>query len=137
MATQELHSNFNAVFRLWLHLVLVTKYRRKVLDGAVLVRCQALARETCERWEVSLVEFNGETDHVHLLLDVPPKIRPSDLVNVIKTRTSRTLRKEFPSLRAAYRGKAVLWSPSYCLISAGGAPIDVLKRYIENQDRPL
>jgi putative transposase len=68
---------------------------------------------------------------------MPPKIRPSDLVNILKTRTSRLLRSEFPALRAAYRGKAVLWSPSYCILSAGGAPIEILRRYVEEQNKPL
>ena len=67
---------------------------------------------------------------------MPPKVRPSDLTNNIKTVLSRRLRSEFPALRVAYRGKAVLWSPSYCIISAGGAPIEILKRYVENQKRP-
>lgn len=134
---QELKANGNAVFRLWLHLVLVTKYRLKVLDGEVLSRCEWLMRETCERWGTSVVEFNGEADHAHVLIDVPPKLRPCDLVNALKTRTSRVLRSEFPKLHEAYRGKPVLWSPSYCLLSAGGAPLDVLRQYIENQNRPL
>ena len=134
---QELKANGNAVFRLWLHLVLVTKYRRKVLDGSMLTRCEALIRETSERWECAVVEFNGEVDHAHVLLDVPPKLRPCDLVNALKTRTSRVLRTEFPKLREAYRGKPVLWSPSYCMVSAGGAPLDIIKRYIEDQNRPL
>lgn len=134
MATQDPRCAHNAVFRLWLHLVLVTNDRRRVLDDTALARCEALARETCERWEVLLAEFNGEADHVHLLLDVPPKLRPSDLVNVIKTRTSRMLRAEFSTVRAEYPGKAVLWAPSYCLLSAGVEPLVVLKRYIEEQD---
>jgi len=134
---QELKANGNAVFRLWLHLVLVTKYRRKVLNGAILSRCGELVRETCERWEVTVAEFNGEHDHVHILLDVPPKLRPCDLVNALKTRTSRVLRSEFSELREAYYGKSVLWSPSYCMVSAGGAPLDIIKRYIEDQNTPL
>jgi putative transposase len=67
---------------------------------------------------------------------MPPRVRPSDLINVLKTVSSRRLRKEFPALQAAYRGKPVLWSPSYCLISAGGAPIEILRQYVENQTRP-
>lgn len=134
---QELHANGNAVFGLWLHLVLVTKHRRNVFDGETLTRCEVLVRETCERWEAAVVEFNGEADHVHVLLDVPPKLRPCDLVNALKTRTSRVLRSEFQRVCQAYRGKPVLWSPSYCLLSAGGAPLDVLKRYIEDQNRSL
>lgn len=136
MATQELRSSDNAVFRLFFHLVLVTKYRRKVLTGAAVDRCAQILRQTAEAWGCAVVECQGEDDHVRALLDVLPRVRPSDLVNNLKTVSSRRLRKEFPALRSAYRGKPVLWSPSYCLISAGGAPIDVLRRYIENQERP-
>ena len=134
MRKQELSSSDNAVFRMYLHLVLVTKYRRRLLLPTILERCAEILRQTAKAWGCKVVECNGEADHVHALLEVLPKIRPSDLVNNLKTVSSRRLRSEFPDLRAAYRGKPVLWSPSYCLISAGGAPIDILRRYIENQE---
>ena len=134
MKKQALRSNDNAVFRLFLHLVLVTKYRRRVLVPPVLARCADILRQTAKAWQCSVVECQGELDHVHALLEVLPRVRPSDLVNNLKTVSSRRLRSEFPALRTAYRGKPVLWSPSYCLLSAGGAPISVLRRYIENQN---
>ncbi len=81
-----------------------------------------------------MLECNGEADHLHALLDVPPRVRPSDIVNNIKTVTSRRLRAEFPALRGAYK-RPVLWSPSYCILSAGGAPIEILRQYVENQKR--
>jgi putative transposase len=99
-------------------------------------RCREILRNTAGRWGCSVVECEGEADHVHMLLEVLPKVRPSDLVNNLKTVTSRRLRSEFPELRAAYGKRPVLWSRSYCLISAGGAPLEVLKTYIQNQDRP-
>lgn len=132
---QELRSTHNAVFRLFVHLVLVTKYRRRVLTGEMVDRCAEILRATAKTWECEVIECQGEADHVHALVELLPRVRPSDLVNNLKTVTSRRLRSEFPALRAAYR-KPVLWSPSYCLISAGGAPIDILRRYIEQQDRP-
>lgn len=135
-STQALHRNNNAVFRLVYHLVLVTKYRKRVLNGAMLDRASMLLEPLCSAWEGSLLECSGESDHLHALVDMPPKVRPSDLVNNLKTVLSRQLRKEFPALRTAYRGKPVLWSPSYCLISAGGAPIEILRQYVENQKRP-
>ena len=134
--TQALHRNNNAVFRLVYHLVLVTKYRRPVLSGAMLDHARGLLVDLCRAWEGTLLECSGEADHLHALIDVPPKVRPSDLVNNLKTVLSRQLRKEFPAVRAAYRGKPVLWSPSYCIISAGGAPIEILRQYVENQKRP-
>ena len=133
MQKQELRSNDNAVFRLFVHLVLVTKYRRKILLPPVLARCADILRQTAKAWQCSVVECQGEEDHVHVLLEVLPRVRPSDLVNNLKTVSSRRLRSEFPAVRNAYRGKAVLWSPSYCLLSAGGAPIDIIRRYIEGQ----
>lgn len=103
----------------------------------MLARCAAILTELSAAWDCVAVECSGEADHVHALLDMPPKVRPSDLINLLKTVSSRRLRSEFPVLRAAYRGKPVLWSPSYCILSAGGAPIDIIRRYIENQERPL
>jgi putative transposase len=98
-------------------------------------RAASILTSLVPAWRGELLECSGEADHLHALLDVPPAVRPSELVNNLKTVTSRRLRAEFPALRAAYR-RPVLWSPSYCLLSAGGAPIDVLKRYIEGQDKP-
>lgn len=135
MGTQALHSNNNAVFRLVYHLVLVTKYRRKILTGETVDRARAILTELAASWGGTLLECSGKADHLHALLDMPPRVRPSDLVNNLKTVTSRRLRAEFPALRAAYR-QAALWSPSYCLISAGGAPIEILRQYVENQERP-
>jgi REP-associated tyrosine transposase len=133
---QPLHRNSNAVFRLIYHLVLVTKYRRRVFTGPMVDRARTILETLATAWDGALLECSGEADHLHALLDLPPKARPSDVVNNLKTVTSRRLRAEFPALRAAYRGTAVLWSPSYGLVSAGGAPIEVLKRYVEAQDRP-
>jgi len=132
MPKQELSSSNNAVYRIALHLVLVTKYRRKVLTPKVLARCIQLVETTCGRWGSTVLECNGEADHVHVLMEIPPRVRPSDLVNNMKTVTSRLLRKEFEAVRRAYR-KPVLWSPSYCIVSAGGASLDVLKTYVQNQ----
>jgi putative transposase len=136
MGKQTLHHSHNAVYRLVYHLVLVSKYRRKVFTDAVLKRCEAIIGELCATWGGVLLECSGEGDHVHALIDMPPKVQPSTLINNLKTVSSRRLRSEFPALRSAYRGKPVLWSPSYCLVSAGGAPIEILRQYVENQNRP-
>jgi putative transposase len=136
MYKQELRRSCNAVFRMYVHLVLATKYRKKVLTPPMLKRCEEILRDTCATWGCELVECGGEADHVHALIEVLPKVRLSDLVNNLKTVTSRRLRSEFGSLRKAYGKKAVLWSPSYCMITAGGAPLEILKRYIQNQSEP-
>jgi putative transposase len=136
MVTQELRSSNNARFRLVYHLVLVTKYRKKVLTRPMLERAAEILRYLAVAWEGGVLECSGERDHLHLLFELPPKHAPSDVVNNYKTVLSRRLRSEFPALRTAYRGKPVLWSPSYCILSAGGAPIEVLKQYVQNQKLP-
>jgi putative transposase len=99
----------------------------------MLERLGVIFGETLKKWEGTLVEFNGEADHVHLLISVNPKVQPSKLVNNLKTVSSRLIRKEFAEhLGKVYR-KPVFWSRSYCIISCGGAPISVLKHYIQQQ----
>ena len=87
----------------------------------------------CTNAGCELVEFNGESDHVHLLVDARPNIQPSRLVNTLKTISSREIRREFRDTISRYYSKPVLWHRAYCIISAGGAPLSVLKRYIRNQ----
>lgn len=87
----------------------------------------------CENASCELIEFNGEADHVHLLIDAHPNIQPSRLVNTLKTISSREIRKEFSEDLAQFYQKPVLWHRAYCIISAGGAPLRVLKQYIEQQ----
>lgn len=130
---QALKTLFHCVFSLHLHLVLVTKYRRKCIDGPILARLREIFGKLCEQWDCELLEFNGEPDHVHLLLSVNPKVAPSVLVNNFKTVSSRLIRKEFADqLRKVY-WKPVFWSRSYCVVSCGGAPLSVLKQYVEGQ----
>jgi len=136
MPQQELDTLFHCVYALHYHLVIVTKYRRPALTGPMLGRFAALARERVEAWEGRLIEASGEADHVHLLFSLPPKHMLAGFVNALKTGTSRRLRSEFPAeVRRFYR-QPVLWSRSYCIISSGGAPLEVLRRYIERQEGP-
>jgi putative transposase len=120
------------------HLVFITKYRGKVLNDDVLVRMETIMKEVCLKFEVELTEFNGEQDHVHLLVNYPPKVQLSKLINSLKGVSSRLIRKEFTAVKYHWIGKksAALWSPSYFAGSVGGAPIDVLRQYIEQQNRP-
>ncbi|MES9854964.1 MAG: IS200/IS605 family transposase [Candidatus Thiodiazotropha sp. L084R] len=85
---------------------------------------------------IVLDEFGGEGDHIHLLMDFHPNVAPSKFINSLKTVTSRLIRKEFPDRVSRFYCNPVLWTRAYCLISAGGAPLAVLKQYIENQDAP-
>lgn len=129
-------SHYHCIYDMKYHLVLVTKYRRKCFTADMLSRLEAITRELCLKWEVDLLEFGGEADHVHLLISLNPTIQPSKLVNSLKTVTSRRLRAEFHEHLARFYWKPVLWSRAYCLLTAGGAPIELLREYIENQDRP-
>ena len=125
-----------AVFELSAHLVFVTKYRRKVLTGMMLERLEAVIRDTAQTMGVTIVEINSEADHVHLLIDYPPRHNISTIAGRLKGASSRALRLEFwPELKRQLWGKD-LWTDSYFAASTGGAPLDVVRRYIINQDRP-
>ena len=126
----------HCVYALNYHLVLVTKYRRKCLTAEMLDVIEALARERCAVRDAEVLECNGESDHVHLLVSLPPHVALSEFVNALKTNTARVLRRDFSKDLQRWYSEAVLWSRSYCAISVGGAPLEVLKRYIEQQDRP-
>lgn len=134
----ELRTGRHVVFTLHAHLVFTTKRRGKVLTRAHLDRLQEIFASMCTDLEVELREFNGERDHVHLLVLYPPKIRLSELVNSLKGVSSRLLKKEFPEIASfwsARKSRGVLWTPSYFAGSVGGAPLSILKQYIENQGR--
>ncbi len=119
------------------HLVFVTKYRGSIFSSAHLETLESLFRNVCQDFEVELQEFNREGDHVHLLVTYPPKVALSKLVNSLKGVSSRRMKQLHPDLIApAYRSNA-LWSPSYFAGSVGGAPLAVVKQYIEQQSRPL
>lgn len=126
----------HCVFKMHVHLVFVAKYRRKVFDGDAIDRMRRMFGKVCEDMEASLVEMDGEDNHVHLLVEYPPKLAVSVLVNSLKGVSSRLLRKERPDLKKRY-WKNVLWSPSYFASSCGGAPISIIKQYIEQQQTPI
>ena len=126
----------HCVFALHAHLVFVTKYRRGVFTKEVLDDLRTVFASVCTDFEAELVEFDGEDDHVHLLVNYPPKVSVSALVNSLKGVSSRMIRrKDYPSIRKKLWGGA-LWSPSYFAGSCGGAPISILRRYIEQQRTP-
>jgi putative transposase len=134
MSMTTLKSQYHCVFNTKYHLVLVTKYRNPVINKAILARLSELAKERIEAWEGELFEINGEPDHVHLLLELPPKYAVADFVNALKTGTSRRIRKEFSDHVGKYYWKPRFWSKSYCVVTCGGAPLSIIKQYIENQE---
>ena len=126
----------HCVFLLHVHLVFVTKYRRGVFTKAILDDLKEIFASVCHVFEAELVEFDGEDDHVHLLVTYPPKIAISALVNSLKGVSSRLIRKKrYPSIQKKLWGGS-LWSPSYFAGSCGGAPISILRQYIEDQRTP-
>jgi putative transposase len=118
-------------------LVFVTKYRHKVFSDRHLTRLEEVMRAVCADFETELAEFNGENNHVHLLVNFPPKVAISKLVNSLKSVSSRRMRQEFPELVRHHWRAQRLWSGSYFAGSVGGAPISVLRQYIEQQNRPV
>jgi putative transposase len=131
----QIRTGRHCVFNLHVHLVFVTKYRRNVFNAHTLEALKSIFEDVCHNFEATLVEFDGEKDHVHLLVHYPPKIALSKLVNSLKGVSSRLLRKNFEYLHRYY-WNGVLWSPSYFAGSCGGAPISIIKQYIQNQETP-
>lgn len=126
----------SCVHKNYVHLVFVTKYRRDVFTPGMLDRLRDLFDETCLQMECELLEFGGEDDHVHLMVAAHPKLAIANLVGRLKGKSSYFLRKEFGTqLRKKLWGNH-LWSPSYCVVSCGGAPLDIVRSYIENQRKP-
>ena len=118
------------------NLVFVTKYRRNVFTKEVLDDLKIFFEKVCLDFESELVEMDGEDDHVHLLVNYPPKVSVSALVNSLKGVSSRMIRKKnYPSIKKKLWGGA-LWSPSYFAGSCGGAPIEIIRQYIEQQQTP-
>jgi putative transposase len=133
--SNEIRTGRHCVFLLHVHLVFVTKYRKNIFKKEHLEYLQGIFSKVCRDFEAELIEFNGEKDHVHLLVNYPPKVCVSRLVNSLKGVSSRKLKQKFPELKQYY-WKNALWSPSYFAGSCGGAPLEVIKQYIENQKPP-
>ena len=132
----EIQKERHATHLLHAHLVFVTKYRYKVLKGKHIEYLRDIFKETIEEMGGILEEFDGEDDHVHLLIQYPPKWSISKIVNNLKGRTSRLLRRDMPDIKERYLGKSGLWHRSYFSGSVGGAPLEIVKQYIEQQKTP-
>lgn len=130
---QEIRHGRHCTFNMHVHLVFVTKYRRKVFTKEILKSLEDIFNNVCIDFEAKLIEFNGEHDHVHLLVHYPPKVAIANLVNSLKGVSSRLIRrKNYTSIQQNLWGNA-LWSPSYFAASCGGAPIEIIKQYIQQQ----
>jgi putative transposase len=126
----------SVVYTLHAHLVFTPKYRRNVFTDEILRRCEEIMREVCAKANAELREFNGEKDHVHLLVHYPPQVKLSTLVGSLKGVSAHYLRKEFADHIRKYLWGEHFWSPSYFAGSCGGAPLAIIKEYIENQKHP-
>ncbi len=123
----------HVIYKLHVHLVFVTKYRRGVITDRVRNDLEASMRKVCENFEAELIEIDGQDDHLHLLIAYPPKVSISRLTNSLKGVSSRrALQLNYPEVRHTPRGNA-FWSPSYYALSADGAPLETIKRYIQDQ----
>jgi putative transposase len=131
----EVRRGRHCISKMHVHLVFVTKYRRRVFDAAAIDALRDVFQSVCRDIEARLVQIDGEDDHVHLLIEYPPKVPGSSLVNSLKGVSSRLLRQRRPDLRKRYC-RGVLWSPSYFAASCGGAPIAIVRQYIEQQKTP-
>lgn len=127
-----LETNNHSVFSLNYHLVLVVKYRRKVINDVISGRLREIFEAIQPAYHVMLQEWNHDRDHVHILFSAHPKSELSKFLNAYKSASSRLIKKEYPEIRKQL-WKEYFWSRSFCLISTGGATIEVIRAYIESQ----
>ena len=127
------YTNNHSCFLLTVRMVLVTKYRKPVLQGKVRDYVYALIKETMESENIIIREMNGEADHIHILFDYAPDVRLSELINKIKSRTARLVRRDYPGEVGKYSEKIEFWTNSYYLGSIGSNTTEIVKEYIQNQ----
>jgi putative transposase len=126
----------HSVFSVKLHFVFVTRYRRKAITAEMMTRMRQMFEQVCKTMDCELLGFDGESDHVHLLVDFHPKQSIAAVAGSLKACTSRAMRKEFAEHLKQFYWKNVFWSGSYYVASSGGTPIEVLRQYINNQESP-
>ena len=128
----KLDSNNHSVFLMYYHLVLVVKYRRQAFDGEISDFAKEMFVEIGSKYNISLVEWNHDKDHIHILFKAHPNSELSKFINAYKSASSRLIKRDFPHIRKKL-WKEMFWSRSFCLLTTGGAPIDTIKKYIESQ----
>lgn len=128
----KLDSNNHSVFSMYYHLVLIVKYRRDVIDNTISDYSKEKFISLGENYNITLEEWNHDVDHIHILFKAHPNSELSKFINAYKSASSRLIKKEFPQVRNKL-WKEMFWSRSFCLLTTGGSPIEVVKKYIENQ----
>ncbi len=129
---RELDHNGHSVYLLYYHLIMVMKYRRKVIDDDISLRAKEIFCYISPRYGIELEEWNHDGDHVHVMFRAQPGSEISKFINAYKSASSRLLKKEYPEIRKKL-WKEAFWSQSFCLLSAGGAPIEIIREYIVSQ----
>ncbi len=134
--TVELDNNNHSVFLMYYHLVFVVKYRRKVIDEKISNRLKEIFEYIAPNYNIVLQEWNHDKDHVHILFKAQPNSELSKFINAYKSASSRLIKKEHPKIRKSL-WKEYFWARSFCLLTTGGAPIEVVRRYIERQGEKI
>ena len=128
----DLRGNNHSVFSIHFHLILVVKYRKKVIDERISERLKEIFEYIQDNYNITLEEWNHDIDHVHVLFRSEPNSNISKFINAYKSASSRLIKKEYPSIKSRLY-KEAFWSQSFCLISTGEANIETIKKYIESQ----
>ena len=128
----KLDTNAHSVFSLHYHLILVVKHRRRVVTNEISNRAREIFEYIAPNYKIELIEWNHDTDHVHILFKGQPKTEMSKFINAYKSASSRLLKKEYPTIRQKL-WEEMFWSRSFCLLSSGGAPTETIRQYVENQ----
>ena len=129
---RELDHNQHSVYLLYYHLIMVVKYRRKVIDEAISERAEEIFEHIASGYGIALEEWNHDADHVHVMFRAKPSSEISKFINAYKSASSRLLKKEYPEIREKL-WKEAFWSQSFCLLTSGGVPIEVIREYIRTQ----
>ena len=132
LKTRELDNNNHSVFSMYYHLILVVKYRRKVFDDSISEYAKSIFEKISPSYNISLLEWNHDVDHVHIMFKAQPNSELSKFINAYKSASSRLIKRDYPEIRNRL-WKEYFWSQSFCLLTTGGAPIEVIRKYIETQ----
>lgn len=130
----ELDSNNHSVFSLSYHLVLVIKDRRKVIDREVSEKAKQMFTDIGSKYHITIQEWNDNQDHIHVLFKAHPKTELSKFINAYKSASSRIIKKEFPQVKHRL-DQGHFWTRSFCLLTTGDTPTDVISKYIESQEK--
>ncbi|ABR47182.1 transposase IS200-family protein [Alkaliphilus metalliredigens QYMF] len=128
----ELDNNNHSVFLMYYHLVLVVKYRRRVIDHPISEELKAIFVKIASNYNITLQEWNHDIDHIHILFKAHPNSQLSKFINAYKSASSRLVKKEYPAIREKL-WKEYFWARSFCLLTTGDVSVEVIKGYIESQ----